>query len=168
MSEPRLLLHNERTLDRLAAAIFWVAVPCGPVAMLAARAAADGVRRGLPFATAVAEQMARLETELFAPGTNLFLVMAFAALPFLVFAPFALWHLGTAFRHGAVTANRRLVAVAFAGITSLALSAWWHYEVFASGGDQRMIALFFLPPMLLAAAALAYALGRWAARRWLR
>ena len=142
--------------DRWAAALFWIGALAGVVLpvvgmMLAgrhppARVLAEfwrsfvGAEPGLAFATAV------------------------HAVPFLIYAVFALLHLGRIPAGDASHAARRLGGTLGALLAMAGVGLWGNIAIFASRSSTAPIGFVFLPVYLLGAGALGYVLGRVAAR----
>ncbi|MDP9132143.1 MAG: hypothetical protein M3M98_03290, partial [Nitrospirota bacterium] len=105
---------------------------------------------------------------LFAPGYNLFLVGILTGVPFIVLALVILLHLGTASVHTPLIAHRRMLGLVCASFTMLAVAGWTHVDVLIHPDAQGALAYFFLPIVLLLLLPVGYAVGRLAAKVFVR
>ena len=102
----------------------------------------------------------QLQLHLFAPGYNLFLIGILNSLPFILFAVFALFHLGLAPPDDQKLTRRRGTGVLLTALSLLGLSAWTHVMTLWYPDAQGALAYFFLPFVLLGLIPAGYALGR--------
>ncbi|WP_455246078.1 hypothetical protein [Petrachloros mirabilis] len=102
----------------------------------------------------------QLQLHLFAPGYNLFLIAVFNAIPFVLFAVFALFHMGLAPSGNTTLVKRRATGVVVTVIGLIGLSAWTHVTILWFPDAQGAIAYLFLPFVLLILTPLAYVIGR--------
>ena len=126
---------------------------------------------GIPWLTTVmvdivkhdqslAQAMHQLRLHLFAPGYNLFLIGLMNAAPFLIFAIFALLHLGLTPPEVGKLAGRRGAALLVTALALVGLSAWVHVMTLWFPDAQGALAYFFLPFVLLGLMPVSYAIGR--------
>ena len=108
----------------------------------------------------LAQAAHQLHLHLFAPGYNLFLIGLLNALPFVLFAIFALFHMGLAPSLDRKLCGRRAAGVLVTAIGMIGLSAWTHVMTLWFPDAQGALAYFFLPFVLLGVMPIAYALGR--------
>lgn len=109
-----------------------------------------------------------LYVRLFGPDGGLLFLSLLGAAPFAVYAVFALIHLGTAPRHGALVTRRRRFALFTAAAAMLGVSIWGHLAILTARGSTAGIGFLFLPFYVLIAMLVGYGLGRWIAGRWIR
>ncbi len=109
-----------------------------------------------------------LYLRLFGSDSGLLFLSLLSAAPFAVYAVFALFHLGTAPRRGALVMRRRRLALLLAAAAMIAVSVWGHYAILTARGSTASIGFLFLPIYLLIAMPLGYGLGRLIARHWIR
>ena len=100
------------------------------------------------------------QLHLFAPGYNLFLIGVFNAIPFVLFAVFALFHMGLAPLEDRTLCSRRGTGVLVVAIGIIGLSAWTHVMTLWYPDAQSALAYLFLPVLLLGLMPVGYALGR--------
>jgi hypothetical protein len=104
-----------------------------------------------------------LYLRLFGPETGLLLLSLLGVAPFLVYAVFALLHLGTAPRQGGLVVRRRRLALLVSLAAMLAVTTWGHYSILTARGSTASIGFIFLPFYVLLAMPLGYGIGRGAA-----
>lgn len=109
-----------------------------------------------------------LYVRLFGPDSGLLFLSLLGLAPFAVYAVFALIHLGTAPRHGALVTRRRRLALLVAAAAMLGMSIWGHLAILTARGSTAGIGFLFLPFYVLIAMLVAFGLGRWIAGRWIR
>lgn len=152
--------RDEAALNTVTVLIFWGSIILGVV---------------LPWAVFIVTHRHNdprvLETfwrDLLGPDPWMLLAGVFNGIPFLVYAVFALLHLGKAAGHGAAVAWRRLSGVLTAGAAMTAISLWGNIAILTSRSSTASIGFLFLPIYLLLALAAGYGLGRLLARFWVR
>jgi HEAT repeats len=102
----------------------------------------------------------QLRLHLFAPGYNLFLIGLMNAAPFLLFAVFALFHLGLAPPQDRRVCGRRGAGLLVTALGLVGLCAWTHVMTLWFPDAQGALAYFFLPFVLLGFMPVGYAVGR--------
>jgi hypothetical protein len=108
----------------------------------------------------LAQAAHQLHLHLFAPGYNLFLIGLLNAVPFVLVAVFALFHMGLAPSQDPKLSGRRGAGVLVTAIGLIGLSAWTHVMTLWFPDAQGALAYFFLPFVLLGLVPIGYALGR--------
>jgi len=108
----------------------------------------------------LAQAMHQLRLHLFAPGYNLFLIGLMNAVPFVLFAVFALFHMGLAPSQDQRLCARRGAGLLVTALALVGLSAWVHGMTLWFPDAQGALAYFFLPFVLLGLMPVSYALGR--------
>jgi hypothetical protein len=102
----------------------------------------------------------QLRLHLFAPGYNLFLIAVLNAVPFVLFAVFALFHLGRIPSGQCQPARRRAAGILTALLAGLGLSGWTHLSTLLYPDAQGALAYLFLPFVLLIVFPTGYLVGR--------
>jgi hypothetical protein len=143
-------------LDGAAATLCWTSALAGIVLPVASMMLA-GRRSPAQVLTEFWQSFAGAE-----PG--LAFATALHAVPFWIFAVFALLHLGRIPAGDAALGSRRLGGALGALGAMTGASLWLNTAIFASRSSTAAIGFIFLPAYLLAALALGYALGRAAVR----
>ena len=108
----------------------------------------------------LAQAAHQLDLHLFAPGYKIFLIGLLNAVPFVLFAIFALFHMGLAPALDRKLCGRRAAGVLVTAIVMIGLSVWTHVMTLWFPDAQGALAYFFLPFVLLGLMPIAYALGR--------
>jgi hypothetical protein len=108
----------------------------------------------------LAQAAHQLHLHLFAPGYNIFLIGLLNAVPFVLFAVFALFHMGLAPSQDPKLSGRRGAGVLVTAIGLIGLSAWTHVMTLWFPDAQGALAYVFLPFVLLGLMPIGYALGR--------
>ena len=102
----------------------------------------------------------QLRLHLFAPGYNLFLIAVMNAVPFILFAVFALFHLGNVPSEDLQLAGRRKAGVLAAMLGLVGLAAWTHVMTLWFPDAQGALAYVFLPFAQIIVIPVSYAAGR--------
>jgi len=102
----------------------------------------------------------QLRLHLFAPGYNLFLVGILNAIPFVLFAVFALFHLGGTSPQNRRMAMRRATGVTVTSLGLIGLALWTHVTTLWYPDAQGALVYFFLPIVLVALIPVGYSAGR--------
>ena len=108
----------------------------------------------------LAQALHQLRLHLFAPGYNLFLIGLLNAAPFLLFAIFALLHMGFAPLENRRLRGRRSAGILVTAVGLIGLSSWTHLMTLWHPDAQGALAYLFLPFVLLGIMPISYALGR--------
>lgn len=145
--------HRQTTFTLL---IYWGSILFGFTIPWLATVMVDIVKHD----QSLAQAMHQLRLHLFAPGYNLFLIGLMNAAPFLIFAVFALLHLGLAPSDNRKVTGRRGVALFVTAIALVGLSAWVHIMTIWFPDAQGALAYLFLPFVLLGLMPIGYAIGR--------
>lgn len=149
---------------RLTLFLYWGSLAVGVMSPLGMQIGIEVWRRKTPLAVFLDGIYVRI----FGPGDGLLMLTLLGAAPFATYAIFALFHLGTAPRHGALVAHRRGFALLLAFAAMVAVSVWGHYAILTAKGSTAGIGFIFLPFYVLFAMPVAYGIGRWLARRLIR
>ena len=136
--------------------IYWGCILLGPGIPWVATIAIDMLKHDQSLAQAVHQ----LRLHLFAPGYNLFLIGVINAAPFVLFAIFALFHMGLAPWENRRLCGRRGAGLLVTAIGLVGLSAWTHVMTLWFPDAQGALAYLFLPFVLLGLMPVSYALGR--------
>ncbi len=152
----------------LTLALYWGALVTGLVLPSIMKIVADTGHRHQPLSRVLREFVDGFWLRLFAPGDGLIFISLYSALPFALFAIFALFHLGLANRRGELIARRRRAALLVSGAAMVIVSVWGHYAILTAKGSTAGIGLIFLPFYVLFAAMIGYGLGRLVARYGVR
>jgi hypothetical protein len=105
-----------------------------------------------------------LYLRLFGPESGLLWLSLLGAAPFVIYAVFALIHLGTAPRQGKTVTQRRRMALLLTLAAMILVSVWGHYSILTARGSTAGIGFIFLPFYVLIAMPVAYGIGRGMAR----
>ncbi len=105
-----------------------------------------------------------LYLRVFGPESGQLWLSLLSAAPFVIYAVFALLHLGTAPRRGADVTRRRRLALMLALATMIAVSVWGHYAILTARGSTAGVGFLFLPFYVGFAMAVGYGAGRGMAR----
>lgn len=154
--------RHQQQLVLLTLAVFWGSVLFGLLMPWLSSIIVDMIKHGQSFDHA----MHQLRLYLFAPGYNLFLVAVLNAVPFVLFAVFALWHLGLIPTGACQLAKRRAGGILAALLTGIGLSGWTHLSTLLYPDAQGALAYLFLPFALVIAFPASYLVGRLAGH-WL-
>lgn len=146
---------------RLTLFLYWGSLAVGVLLPLGMQVGIEIWRRKTPLTVYFEGVYVRL----FMPGDGLLALTLLGAAPFAIHAIFALIHLGTAPRRGALVARRRGFALLLAFAAMVAVSAWGHHAILTAKGSTAGIGFIFLPFYVLFALPVAYGIGRWIARR---
>ncbi len=149
-------VYSNRLLTFFTLAVYWTCLRIGLTIPWLATIGVDMLKHDQTLGQALHQ----LRLHLFAPGYNLFLVALFNAVPFVLFAVFALFHMGRAPVHDRRLCGRRGAGVLMAALALVMFSAWTHARTLWHPDAQGAIAYLFLPLVLLAVAPVAYAVGR--------
>ena len=147
---------SDRSLMAFTLVLFWGCILLGLAIPWAANVGVDMLKHD----QSLVQAWHQLRLHLFAPGYNLFLIGLFNAAPCVLFAIFALFHLGLAPQSDRRTIGRRSSGVLVAAIAILGISGWTHVMTLWYPDAQGALAYLFLPFVLLGAMPVAYALGR--------
>lgn len=146
---------------RLTLFLYWGSLALGVLVPLGMQVGIEVWRRK----TTLTAHLDGLYVRLFAPGDGLLALTLLGAAPFVVYATFALIHLGTAPRHGAAVVRCRRFGLLLALPAMVAVSVWGHLAILTAKGSTAGIGFLFLPFYVLFALPVAYGIGRWVARR---
>lgn len=141
--------------------LYWGSLAVGVLLPLGMQVWIEIGRRKTPLAVF----LDGVHVRLFMPGDGLLALTLLGAAPFAIYAIFALIHLGTAPRRGALVARRRGFALLLAFAAMVAVSVWGHHAILTAKGSTAGIGFIFLPFYVLFALPVAYGIGRWIARR---
>lgn len=148
--------RDQRRLAMLTLVIYWGAILFGLLAPWLAQVIVDMAKHN----QTLGQSMHQLRLHLFAPGYNLFLVAVLNAVPFVLFAVFALFHLGLIPAGQCQPARRRAAGILTALLAGLGLSGWTHLGTLLYPGAQGALAYLFLPFVLLIVFPAGYLAGR--------
>jgi hypothetical protein len=145
-----------KRLTVLTAAIYWCTIVFGLTMPWIVLLVHDAYKRHVGLSEAFQD----FRLHLFAPGFNFFLIGVLNAIPFVLFAVFVLFHLGTAAHLGRVIVSRRIAGVMGGLMTALAVSSWAHIVTIAYPDAQGALMYVFLPVYLLFLIPVGYGGGR--------
>jgi len=149
---------SERTADRrrtvFTLSIYWSCILLGLAIPGLSTIAVDVFKHHQSLGQAIHQW----RIHLFAPGYNLFLVAIWNAVPFVLFAVFALLHLGWA-RLEEAGLYRRISGTLLAGLAAIGLSAWTHVMTLWFPDAQGALAYLFLPIVLAGVIPASYLIG---------
>ncbi len=148
--------------------LYWGALVTGMVLPSVMKIITDTGHRHQPLSRVLREFVDGFWLRLFAPGDGLIFISLYSAVPFALFAIFALFHLGLANRRGGLIARRRRAALLVSGAAMVIVSVWGHYTILTAKGSTAGIGLIFLPFFVLLATLIGYGLGRLLARSGIR
>jgi hypothetical protein len=155
---------SNRWLTPFTLIVYWGCILLGFGIPWMATIAVDVLKHDQSFSQAIHQ----LQLHLFAPGYNLFLIGLFNAVPFVLFAVFALFHLGLVPSQDQQLCTRRGAGVAVVVISLVGLSVWTHVMTLWHPDAQGALAYIFLPVLLLGLMPIGYAAGRALAALFLR
>lgn len=146
--------YADRGLTVFTLLVYWGCILLGLTIPGLATIAVDIFKHG----QSVGQAVHQWRLHLFAPGYNLFLVAVLNAVPFVLLAIFALFHLGLA---GPDPAGliRRKTGVLFAGLAAVGLSVWTHLMTLWYPDAQGALAYVFLPLVMAVVIPLSYLAG---------
>ena len=145
-----------RRLTTFTLIVYWGCILLGLTLPLLATVGVDLVKHQ----QSLGQAFHQLRLHLFAPGYNLFLIAVMNALPFILFAVFALFHLGLAPSEDQRLAGRRKAGVLLATLGLLGLAAWTHVMTLWYPDAQGALAYVFLPFAQVIVVPVSYAAGR--------
>ncbi len=114
----------------------------------------------LKHSQSLGQALHQLRLHLFAPGYNLFLIGLMNAAPLVLFAVFALFHMGLAPLQDRTICGRRGAGLLVAAVGLVGLSAWTHVVTLWFPDAQGALVYLFLPFVLLLLMPVTYAIGR--------
>lgn len=136
--------------------VYWSCILLGLTLPWVATVSVDMAKHHQSFGQALHQ----LRLHLFAPGYNLFLIAMMNAVPFLLFAVFALLHLRRAPSQDRLLAGRRRAGILVATLGLIGLSAWAHVMTLWYPDAQGALSYLFLPFWQIILLPLTYAGGR--------
>lgn len=136
--------------------VYWGCILLGLTLPLLATVGVDMVKHHQSFEQAFRQ----LRLHLFAPGYNLFLIAVMNAVPFILFAVFALFHLGLVPSEDQQLAGRRRAGILMAALGLLGLGIWTHVMTLWYPDAQGALAYLFLPFVQVIVIPISYAAGR--------
>lgn len=145
-----------RRLSTFALIVYWGCILLGLTLPLLATVGVDLVKHQ----QSLGQAFYQLRLHLFAPGYNLFLIAVMNAVPFILFAVFALFHLGNVPSEDLQLAGRRKAGILMAALGLLGLGGWTHVMTLWYPDAQGALAYFFLPFWQVIAIPINYAAGR--------
>lgn len=153
-----------RRLTTFTLIVYWGCILLGLTLPLLATVGVDMVNHQQSFGQAFHQ----LRLHLFAPGYNLFLIAVMNTVPFILFAVFALFHLGNVPAENQRLAGRRKAGILMAALGLLGLSASTHVMTLWYPDAQGALAYVFLPFMQVIVLPISYAAGRLLGRFFIR
>ena len=145
-----------RRLTTFTLIVYWGCILLGLTLPLLATVGVDLVKHQ----QSLGQAFYQLRLHLFAPGYNLFLIAVMNAVPFILFAIFALFHLGNVPSEDLRLAGRRKAGVLLATLGLLGLGAWTHVMTLWYPDAQGALAYVFLPFAQVIVVPVSYAAGR--------
>jgi hypothetical protein len=147
---------SARRLTTFTLIVYWGCILLGLTLPLLATVGVDLVKHQ----QSLGQAFHQLRLHLFAPGYNLFLIAVMNAVPFILFAVFALLHLGNVPSEDLRLAGRRKAGILMATFGLLGLAAWTHVMTLWHPDAQGALAYVFLPFAQVIVIPISYAAGR--------
>ncbi|TKB34487.1 MAG: hypothetical protein E8D51_02950 [Nitrospira sp.] len=145
-----------RRLTTFTLIVYWGCILLGLTLPLLATVGVDLVKHQ----QSLGQAFYQLRLHLFAPGYNLFLIAVMNAVPFILFAVFALFHLGNVPSEDLPLTGRRKAGVLMTTLGLLGLAAWTHVMTLWFPDAQGALAYVFLPFAQIIVTPVSYAAGR--------